>query len=81
MENTFWHINGDGNFVELFKKSFKLYVESGMEADILRNASQQGGHLMTKDDCNLKAEFYMFITGHYLRKIHCFFLHLTHLIT
>jgi hypothetical protein len=79
MENTFWHIR-DGNFVELFKKSFELYVESGMiekiDADIF--GSEQGGRLVTKD---CKAEFYMFITGHYLCKIHCFFLHLTHLIT
>ena len=30
MENTFWNINdGDGNFVKVFKKSFKLYVKSG----------------------------------------------------
>ena len=85
MENTFWHISGDsdGDFVELFKKSFRLYVESGMiekmEAlgDILRN--EEGGHLVTKDsDC--KAELYKFITGHYLGKFK-FFLHLTHLIT
>ena len=26
MENTFWDINRDGNFVELFKKAF-CYVE------------------------------------------------------
>ena len=38
MENTFWNISSDGNFVKLFKKSFTLYVESGtrekVEADI-----------------------------------------------
>ena len=83
MENTFWHISGDsdGGFVELFKKSFRLYVESGMikkvEVDILRD--EEGGRLVTEDsDC--KADFYKFITGHYLRKFK-FFLHLTHLIT
>jgi hypothetical protein len=88
MENTFWHISSDpSNFVEYFKKSFELYVESGMikkidsEADIFRN--EQGRCLVTKD---CEAEFYMFITGHYLGKIHCFFMALTsklvtHLIT
>ena len=86
MENTFWHISGDhdGNFVELFKKSFKICVESGtikkMEADIFKLGNEQGGHLhrlvTNLKDC--KAEFLMFITEHYLRKIHCFFLHLTH---
>jgi len=31
LENTFWNISEDhNNFVELFKKSFMLYVESGM---------------------------------------------------
>ena len=38
MENTFWNIGSDGNFVKLFKKSFTLYVKSGtrekVEADI-----------------------------------------------
>ena len=38
MENTFWNISSDSNFVKLFKKSFTLYVESGtrekVEADI-----------------------------------------------
>jgi hypothetical protein len=75
MENTFWSIE-DGNFVELFKKSFELYVESGMrkkiEADIFGNG--QGGHLVTTEDG--KAEFYMFITRHFLCKIHCFFMRL-----
>ena len=73
----------NGDFVELFKKSFRLYVESGMikkvEVDILRD--EQGGRLVTKDsDWHCKAEFYKFITGRYLRKFK-FFLHLTHLIT
>jgi hypothetical protein len=89
LENTFWHIS-DGNFVdsELFKKSFELYVESGMikkiEADIMIFENEQGGLLVTEGHRSLRAlrsEFYMFITGHYLRKIHCLFLHLTHLIT
>ena len=53
MENTFWNISRDVNFVDLFKKSFTLYVGSGvgkkMEAgiDILKN--QHGGCLVTQD--------------------------------
>ena len=79
MENTFWNISSDesdDNFMESFKKSFALYDESGMrkkiEADIVifRN---QGGHLMTKES---KAKFCRFIVEHYLRKFHCFYLHL-----
>jgi hypothetical protein len=80
MENTFWtrNVSGDDSFVELFKKSFKLYVESGtrmkLEAaiNILRNDSGQGGHLVT-DSEDFKAKFYMLITEHLLRKFHCFF--------
>jgi hypothetical protein len=86
MENSFWHSNrlGDGNFVELFKKSFKLYVKSGMmkkmEADInlLRNDFELGGHPVTED---FRAKFFMFITEHYLRKIHCFYFRSAHLTT
>ena len=68
-ENTLWDINGDGNFVELFKNSFTLYVESGLreiaerDIDILRN--EEGGFSVTKD---FKAKFYKFIVEHYLRK-------------
>ena len=66
--------------MELFKKSFTLYVESGMrkkieaEIDILEN---QGGHLVTRE---LKAKFYKIIIEHYLCKFHCFYLHSTLLI-
>ena len=55
--------------MELFKKSFTLYVESGMrekterDIDILR--SEQGELLVTKD---FNAKFYKFIVDHYLRK-------------
>jgi hypothetical protein len=86
MENSFWNIRGGGNFVELFKKSFKLYVESGtrkkMEAaiDILINEQGHGGYLET-DSEDFKAKFYTIITEHYLCKIHCFYLHVTHLTT
>ena len=80
LENTFWNPtvrDGNFNFVGLFKKSFALYVESGMwmkmEAaiDIMRN--EQGGCLVTKE------EFFKFIIEHYLRKFHCFYFHLTYL--
>ena len=82
-ENTFWdfQVTGsrDGNFVKLFKKSFTLYVESGMremvETDIdsiLRTNSEQGEFLVTKD---FEAKFYKFIVDHYLRKFHCSYLH------
>ena len=77
MENTFWNVSEDGNFVELFKQSFKIYVESGtdkkLEAAInllLRNGPEQGGHLGT----NFKAKFYMLITEHLLCQFHCFFI-------
>jgi hypothetical protein len=74
-ENTLWDISRDGarNFVELFKKSFTSYVESGMskmverDIDILRN--EQGGFLVTED---FKAKFYKFIVDHYLRKFQLF---------
>ena len=77
MENTFWHTSRDGNFVELFKKSFNLYVESRMrkkvEADI--------NDLNPRNDLDFKAKFYIFIIEHYLCKIHCFLLHSTYLTT
>ena len=78
-ENTFWGIDEDGSFVELFKKSFTLYVESGMkdmmkkEIDILRN--RKGGFSLTND---FKPAFYKFITEHYLCKFHSLYMHLTH---
>ena len=76
MENTFWNISKDDNFVEIFKKSFALYVESGMrekvevDIDLLRN--EKGQFQVTEDD--FKAEFFQFITDHYLRhgKFHLF---------
>ena len=77
MENTFWNINKDVNFVELFKKSFTFYVESGMKkkleaaVDILRN--EQGGW-RTKD---FKEKFYKIIIEHYLCKFLCFYFYST----
>ena len=84
MENTFWNISRDGNFAKSFKKSFTLYVDSGLrmkaeaEIDILSNV--QGGSLYqaTKD---FKTKFCNLIIEHYLRKIHCFYVQLTHLTT
>jgi hypothetical protein len=68
--------------MELFKKSFTSYVESGMretvaiDIDILRN--KQGEFSVTKD---FQAKFRKFIVDHYLCKFHCFRLYLTHLNT
>ena len=84
MENSFWNISRDGNFVKSFKESFTLYIGSGMRmkaeeaVNILRN--EQGGseHKATDD---FKARFYKLITDHYLRKIHCFYIHSTCLTT
>ena len=72
MENTFWNISR-GNFVEMFKKSFEFYVESGMrkqteaDIDILRN--EQGGSTVMED---FEKTFYKFVIEHFLRKFHCF---------
>ena len=64
-------INSDVSFVKLFKKSFALYVESGMrekteaDIDILRNELE--GHVgpVTQD---FKARFQEVIMEHLLRK-------------
>ena len=72
IENTFWNINGHGNFVELFKKSFKFYVESGM-----REMTERDFEILRKEQNPSRDEFYKFIVNHYLRKFHYFYLHLT----
>ena len=46
-----------------------------VEVDILRN--EQGGGPVTED---FKAKFCKIIIENYLRKINCFYLHLTHLM-
>ena len=72
MENTFWNISQDGDFVKLFKKSFTLYVERGMrekmeaDIDILIN---QGGHPASKE---FKARLCKIVFEHYLRKFFLF---------
>ena len=76
MENTFWELDINrhhgGNFVELFKKSFTLYVKSGMrekterDIDILRKDFLAWRRETDSEDFN--AKFYKFIVDHYLRK-------------
>ena len=62
--------------MELFKKSFALYIESGMrkkmEADIDRMvAENQSGHPVTEE---FNEMFGKTIIEHYLCKFHCFYL-------
>ena len=80
-ENTFWDIHRGSNFVELFKKSFTLYDESGMkkmvEMDIEKLRNEEGNFLVTED---FNENFYKFIVDHYLCKFHSHW-HLTHLTT
>ena len=85
MEHSFWSIDRHSNLniVELFKKSFTLYVESGMremterDIEVLRN--EQGE--FSAEAGGFDAKFCKFISDHYLRKLHCFYLYSTHLIT
>ena len=77
MENTFWNIHRDGSFVKAFKKSFTLYVDSGMrkkaEAEIEKlRGGKKRKHLASEE---FKASFRKLIIEHYLRKIHCFYIH------
>ena len=69
IENTFWNIDGHGNFVELFKISFTLYVESGM-----REKTERDLEILRNEQNPSRDEFYKFIVNHYLRKFHCFYL-------
>ena len=73
MENTFWNISSDGNFVKLFKKSFTLYVESGtrekVEADIeILGFPGRSWELDATELEEYKDKFLKIIMGHYLRK-------------
>ena len=78
LENTFWN-RGDGNFVESFKKSFTLYVDSGMrkkaEAEIEKLRSENTRKHLASED--FEARFYKLIIEHCLCKIHCFYIHNT----
>ena len=58
--------------MKLFKKSFKLYVESGKRETTERDLEILRNEQYPSDD-----EFYKFIVNHYLRKFHCLYLHLT----
>ena len=87
VENTFWNINDDDNFVKVFKKCFTLYVKSGKmetterDIEILKN---EQGEIFTRDSSPWDsdyAKFYKFIVDHYLRKFHYIYFLLTHLIT
>ena len=80
MENTFWNISRGDDFVKLFKKSFALYVESGIKKkteaglDILRKELKGArGHSVTVSK-DFKEKFYMFIMEQYLREFHCFYI-------
>ena len=89
LENSFWdmtHINGDDvNFMESFKRSFKLYVESGtrkkVEASITLLRNEQGGRRLVTDSTDFRGKFYKLITEHLLRKFRCslsmYLMHLT----
>jgi hypothetical protein len=80
MENSFWNGRTSVNFEDGFKKSFTLYVESGMrkktetDIDVLRN--EQGGHPVTLE---FKAKLNKIIMDHRLRKYHCLYLRSTFL--
>ena len=75
MENTYWNISRDDDFVKSFKKSFALYVESGMrkkveaEIDILINELESGCRRVPVGK-DFEAKFYKIIIEHYLRKFH-----------
>ena len=80
MENSFWNINGDSgtNFVEGFKKSFALYVDSGMKEktergiEVLINEQGEFSAHWQPEAKNFEEKFYKFIFDRYLRKFHCF---------
>ena len=82
MENSFWN-RRDGDFVESFKKSFTLYVDSGMRKKAEAEIDELGGEskLLASEDFN--ARFRKLIIEHFLRMIHCFYMHSesTHLTT
>ena len=84
MENSFWNIRRNGNFVKSFKESFTLYIGSGMRmkaeeaTNILRSEEGGSGPKATKD---FKARFCKLISDHYLCKIHYFYTHSTCLTT
>ena len=81
MENTFWNSRKGGKFVELFKKTFAIYVDSGMkkktEADIDDILQHDGGEFpLTK---NFKTQFCKIIIEHYLRRFFLFSIFAQHI--
>ena len=46
MENSFWNHSGHGNFVDSFKKSFRLYVESGIKKKVESDIEQAGKRMV-----------------------------------
>ena len=69
MENTFWNISSDGNFVKLFEKSFTLYAESGTREKVEADIENLGSYWDSKaTDEEYKDKFTKIIMEHYLRK-------------
>ena len=55
--------------MEQFKKSFTLYVESGM-----RDMTERDIQILRNEQGPLNdGEFYKFIVNHYLGKFHCYY--------
>ena len=81
MENSFWNINGDTgtNFLKGFKKSFTLYVDSGMKEktergiEVLRNDQGEFSPHWQPEARDLEEKFHKFVSAHYLRKFLCFY--------
>jgi hypothetical protein len=82
LENSFWDRNAGGNFVDSFKKSFALYVASGIrqatEADIDVLSNEQGGRPVTFE---FKEKLTKIIMDHRLRKFHGLYSHSKFLTT
>ena len=68
MENTFWNISSDGNFVKLFEKSFTLYAESGTREKVEAHIENLGSYWDSKATEEYKEKFFKIIMEHYLRK-------------
>ena len=68
MENTFWNISSDGNFVKLFKKSFTLYVESGTREKVEADIENLGSYWDSKATEEYKEKYLKIIMEHNLRK-------------
>jgi len=66
MENSFWNRYTGGNFVDWFKKSFALYVKSGMRMKV-----ELAINILEYDPVGdlrpgFKEDFYKIIMDHYL---------------